>query len=381
MMLTKQLRTKRMSRNFLDFQPKDRHPLSGACGAAVSWMIAEHCDALTFASLSKCDKLWNTITKMERKIYLSTQNVECVQNKLESRVNRYWEFQCKYLCDNVTRSALTIINWYEYYKQLWQFGCLLEYPKKPNPGWKIDNEFGSKLWRLLNLAVRYDLDSIFQLLIEKHGGTGEGINNRLIKHNAVFMRLLWFVICEGETKESNNKIANYLLQHPYINLNTEDGFLHESLLAGAVRKERYDMVELILKHPKMTVSILNGHNVLGNTILHDCCAQGSNLIYTLIDDKRIDINAVNADGMTPLLLMLHQWECNTLNAVSHNVSFSHIMTLLNRKDINVLLKGNDNRVAMDIVSSMLIRRNRMIHWLWPIYGKIKTVMHANRNDS
>ena len=73
-----------------------------------------------------------------------------------------------------------------------------------------------------------------------------------------------------------------------------------NILHIAAQSGRYNVFHFILKNPKFK-SLINMKDKFGNTPLHTACNNyHPNIVSTLTRDRRVDISAVNNEGMTAL---------------------------------------------------------------------------------
>ena len=113
-----------------------------------------------------------------------------------------------------------------------------------------------------------------------------------------------------------------------------------------------ETLRILLKHPKMTPRIINLRNKAGDTVLHVCIRRGIKFTKRLVDDPRTDINLLSPAGTTPLVMLLKMWtEMRLPTADEH--AFCLIMTLLNRKDVDLTLPGNDLSFILDLVRNYM----------------------------
>ena len=88
-----------------------------------------------------------------------------------------------------------------------------------------------------------------------------------------------------------------------------DTIVEESLLSTAVGLERIEFIQLLLKHPSMTKDEINKPRTgrrdrLGGTLLHQAVNKSIEIVRMLINDDRVDINAVDKRGKTAIMVAI-----------------------------------------------------------------------------
>lgn len=145
-------------------------------------------------------------------------------------------------------------------------------------------------------------------------------------------------IAAGSLSDQRLQVIKLLMEYG-ADINYENAIGNDVLSCAIYASfERWDTLEIIEYLEQYGKDIYKKHPRNGNTLLHKACESDSLLVIQyLINDRRFDINAVNADGDTPLICFLRFASSRKLDTLQ--------FLLQSGADTNI--KNNEGKTAYD----------------------------------
>ena len=195
---------------------------------------------------------------------------------------------------------------------------------------------------------------------------------------------------DDEVKPDNN---NHNYNFANIDLNISIGHFNDDTVLTVASFQRWvKIVSLLINHPNMTKELINECDLNSFTPLHYALAKfvnagesgsekGVKIVELLVKDKRTNLNGVDINGETPLMMavqleLVHATRCvsvlldddrchvNIQNPIGNtalhlllcetNCDSSIVSTLLERTDLDVTVKNDSGATPLDLAKKMKV---------------------------
>jgi hypothetical protein len=204
------------------------------------------------------------------------------------------------------------------------------FPKKNN----ILFYLAYKKYDLINLAINYGLFDIIDI----------NQSMRFYYDNIIFNFNILMFSCRYSNKISSNKIVKILLEHPDINVNSQDHIYRWSALMFASMYSNNDSTEntvkMLLEQPNINVNLQNNNG--WSALMHASKYAGKhstdNTVKMLLKQSYINVNLRNINGTSALMLASKfAGGCSTRKTVK---------MLLEHPNINMNMRDNYCETAL-----------------------------------
>lgn len=139
-------------------------------------------------------------------------------------------------------------------------------------------------------------------------------------------------------KNNQKTVAQTFLKRGGVDVNKRDESGNTSLIYSCLKGNR-DLVKLLLD----AGADVNLANQRGRMPLHFAAEVGNSQIITLLTDAGAEVNAIDNDGITPLMVLARHSRTDAA------------LKLLNNPEIDIAIKDNDGRMAIDYATSNGLR--------------------------